>query len=204
MQGHFDNHLHLRQIFLDKHPKRVVECGAGKGDCTRLIAALPYPFEFHVISDNKIEGITPEPFWHTGISYEVLEEFEPESLDLVIIDTDHNYWTLRKELNAVAPKMVEGGLIVFHDVEEFYHNTGMAMGYWDGHPYPEKQIQDHVNLGGVGLALIDFLHEQRGYFKLVRWIPEHYGAAVIERKTVTQAIVMMPGNKPVFAPPVAA
>ena len=54
--------------------------------------------------------------------------------------------------------------------------------------------------GGTGMALIDFLHEERGYFKLVRWIPEHFGAAVVERKTVTDSVLVMPGTKPVFAP----
>jgi len=113
--------------------------------------------------------------------YEALKEFKEESLGMVIIDTDHNYWTLRQELAVAAPKMKEGGLLIFHDVEEFYHNSGLSMGYWNGQSYPQQEILSMTQLGGTGMALIDFLHEQRGFFKLVRWIPEHYGAAVVER-----------------------
>lgn len=203
MQGHFDQHLNLRKLILDRYPKMIVECGAGNGDLTRLIAHLKwhYEFEFHVISDKEVEGLDPDINWKTGISYQELTAFDDKSIDLCIIDTDHNYWTLRKELEALTPKMKEGGLIVMHDVEEFYHDTGMAMSYWNDTPYPEKEIKDCAKQGGLGLALIDFLHEYRGDFKLVRYLPEHFGVAVIERKTIKVTRMILPGENPVFAKP---
>lgn len=202
MQGHFDRDLNLRALILEKRPKVIVEVGAGAGECTKLLAHLRYwyPFELHVISDKEIPSIEGVQ-WKTGISYKELPKFPDNSIGLCIIDTDHNYWTLKQELLAVAPKMEEGGLIVFHDVEEFYYDTGMGMSYWNDEPYPEKEIMDSAKLGGVGLCLIDFLSNCRGTFKLVRWIPEHFGCAVIEKRTKEGTNILRPGPGSVFARP---
>lgn len=200
MRGHFDNHLNLRQLILTRYPKLIVECGAGNGDCTRMLAYLKlmYDFELHSISDKELD--IPEVEWHTGLSYKELPKFENDSIELLIIDTDHNYWTLEKELAAAEPKMKEGGWIVMHDVEEFYHDTGMAMSYWTGDPYPAEEIKKTgLEKGGLGDAVIDFLSARRGKFKLVRFMPEHFGIAVIEKKTVSQVRLITPGPEPVFA-----
>lgn len=204
MTGHFDLNLNLRQIMLERRPEVVVECGAGNGDCTKLLAHLKwfYPFELISITDKRLdEGAewSLEVDWRIGLSYEKLSEFEDNSIGLCIIDTDHNYWTLRAELEAVTSKMEEGGLIVMHDVDTFYHDTGLAMSYWNDAPYPEKQIMDSSKLGGLGDAVIDFLHEKRGTFKMVWWNPNHHGVAVIEKKTVDHINIVRPGTDPVFA-----
>lgn len=189
---------------LDRRPRVVVECGAGDGALTKLLAHMKwfYPLELHVISDKSIEGLDPMIKWKTGVSYRVLKEFPDDSIDLCIIDTDHNYWTLREELDALHPKLREGGLVAMHDVEEFYYNTGMGLSYWDDSYYPEKEIKEKVCMGGTGLALIDFLHENRGSYKLLRYVPEHCGAAVIEKRKVTGTSIITPGIQPVFARPV--
>lgn len=204
MTGHFDKFLNLRQIILDKRPNVIVECGAGNGDCTKLLAHLKlwYPFELYSITDKRLdagEEWSLEVDWKIGLSYERLLEFEDNSIGLCIIDTDHNYWTLRTELDAVKDKMEEGGLIVMHDVDTFYHDTGMAMSYWNGNDYPEKQIMDNAARGGLGNAVIDFLHDKRGEYKMVWWNPNHHGVAVIEKKTVSNTNVIRPGTAPVFA-----
>lgn len=203
MHTHFDRNLNLRGIILEHRPKVIVECGAGNGDCTRLLAHLKswYPFDLHVISDKKIEDIQPAPEWHVGLSYNVLKEFPDNSIGLCIIDTDHNFWTLQQELAAVKDKMVEGGLIVFHDVDEFYHNTGMAMSYWNDEPYPSEEIKKCVPYGGVGDALLKFLVDHNAEYKLTHWTTASYGAAVIEKKTITQTTVVMPAGAPLFAKP---
>lgn len=204
MKGHFDRHLNLRQLILDKLPDVVVECGAGNGDCTKLLAHLRlwHPYDLYSITDKKLDDIfIPGVEWKIGVSYKKFKEFQDGEIDMCIIDTDHNYWTLRTELEAVIPKMKEGGLVIMHDVEEFYYDTGMGMSYWDDSPYPEKEIRSKVHLGGVGLALIDFLHDFRGSFKLVRYLPEHYGVAVIEKRTVKETKIISPGTNPVFAKP---
>lgn len=202
MTGHFDAHLKLRDIILSKRPKVIVECGAGNGECTRLLAHLQlwYPFKLISITDKEIPMIDTVDF-RIGLSYEELKKIPDDYIGLCIIDTDHNYWTLRAELDAIRTKMEEGGLIVMHDVEEFYHNTGMGMSYWNDAPYPKQSIRDCIKRGGLGDALIDFLHEYRGDYKLLHYTPNHYGCAVIERKTVTVTQLITPGPAPVFSKP---
>lgn len=206
MINHFDNFLNIRKLILERHPKLIVECGAGDGETTRMLAHMKwwYPFDLIAITDKALEGEEwmSEVDWQIGLSYQKLKEFENESIDLCFIDTDHNYWTLTQELTSLLSKIREGGLVVMHDVETFYHNTGMGMSYWNDQPYPETEIRECIKKGGLGDALIDFLHEYRGYFKLLRYDPNEHGMAVIEKKSVTQTAVITPGPKPVYAKPV--
>ena len=187
----------------EKRPKLVVECGAGNGECTMLLAHMldNYPFELHVISDKKIEGMDPRIVWKVGLSYKLLKEYPPGSIGMVIIDTDHNFWTLTQELEAVNDKVSERGMILLHDVEEFYHDTGMAMSYWDDQVYPEQEIKDHAKFGGLGDAMIKFLATYNGEWKLAEFRREFAGAAALEKVTVKQTRVIMPAGSPVFAKP---
>lgn len=202
MKEHFDNHIKLHRIILERKPKVIVECGAGEGESTRLIAGLQYhySFDFYSISDKEITDI-PGVKWKVGLSYKRLPEFPDNSIDLCIIDTDHNYWTLTKELEAVASKITEGGLLIFHDVEEFYHNTGMAMSYWNDEPYPKEEIMECAKFGGVGDALLNFVVKRSNQWKLVRWVQENHGAAIIEKHTITHTKVVTPAMAPLFAKP---
>ena len=206
MQNHFDAYLNLRKIILEKRPKVIVECGAGNGDCTRLLAHLlqSYPFELHVITDKALTGLDPRIQWHIGLSYKELPKFADNSIGFCIIDTDHNYWTLWEELTSVDPKIEEDGLIAFHDVDEFYHNTGMALSYWNDDLYPKDAIMEKAVYGSVGTALIDYLSKHRDHFKLVQWNPERSGAALIQKKIIKQLSVIMPASDPMFAKPVIA
>lgn len=205
MINHFDQHLNIRKLILERRPKLIVECGAGDGETTRMLAHLKWFYEFDLvaITDKKLdsEEWMAEVDWRIGISYEKLKDFEDESIDLCFLDTDHNYWTLTQELEALIPKMIEGGIVVMHDVESFYHNTGMGLSYWNDQPYPESEIRAHIKDGGLGDALIDFLHRNRSCFKLRNYDPNEHGMAVIEKRTVTQTAVITPGPKPVYAKP---
>lgn len=205
MKEHFDNFLNLRQLILDHKPSLIVECGAGSGEMTRQIAFMEryYPFELRVISDKPVEGLPGNVTFTKGVSYRAIPSLKDDSVGMCIIDTDHNYWTLRQELEALIPKMQEGGLVVMHDVEEFYYDTGMGMSYWNDEPYPEEEIKSMTRLGGTGLSLIDFIHDFRGTFKLVRFIPESHGAAVIQKRTVKGTSIITPGPNPLFARPMA-
>lgn len=202
MRNHWDKFLNLKQIILERRPRVIVECGAGDGGLTRLIAGLldVYDFEFHVISDKVLEGIDPRICWRTGLSYEALPDFEDSSIDLCIIDTDHNYWTLMKEFAAVFNKIREGGLVAMHDVETFYHDTGMALAYWDGKPYPRAEIEKLAPYGGLGDALIEFLQLKKMHYKLLAFTPESHGAALIERRTQSIFSIIVPGPGAGFAP----
>lgn len=202
MHNHFNKGLGLKSLILERKPKLIVECGAGNGELTRMIASLldDYLFEFHVISDKVLEGLDPGIIWHTGLSYELLETFKDGDIDLCIIDTDHNYWTLMKEFAAVFNKMSEGGLIALHDVETFYHDTGMALAYWDGKPYPREEIEKYASYGGLGDALIDFLQNKKMHYKLLAYTAESHGAALIEKRSQSIFSIVVPGSGAGFAP----
>lgn len=200
MHKHFDQYLNLKALILENRPQVVVECGAGNGDMTKLLASLldVYPFELHVITDKALEGLDPRIQWHIGLSYEELVHFDNKSIGLCIIDTDHNYWTLMKEFAAVFDKIQENGYIAMHDVETFYHDTGMALSYWDGKPYPKEEIEKFSPYGGLGDALIEFLHIKNMNYRLVAFTTENHGGALIQRKTQPMFSVIIPGPGSIF------
>lgn len=201
MHNHFNQNLNLKALILEHRPKMIVECGAGNGDLTRQLASLLdiYPFELHVITDKVLEGLDSRIKWVIGLSYEELKKFESKSIGLCVIDTDHNYWTLMKEFSAAFDKIREDGYIALHDVETFYHDTGMALSYWDGKPYPKEEIEKFSPYGGLGDALIEFLHIKNMNYRLVSFTTASHGAALIQRKTQPIFSVVIPGPKPVYA-----
>jgi len=197
---HFDKYLNLKGWILERKPKVVVECGAGNGDLTRLLATLldEYPFELHVISDYSVPGLDPRIKWISGLSYEVLSTFPDDSIGLCIIDTDHNYWTLMREFVALFNKIIEGGLIALHDVETFYHDTGMALSYGNDKPYPKSEIERYAPYGSLGDAMIDFLLHHKMKYKLLAYHRENHGGAMIERKTQPYFNIVVPGPGAIF------
>lgn len=200
MHNHFDKNLNLREIILTRKPKVVVECGAGNGELTRQLASLldVYAFRLCIISDYAIEGLDPRIEWMSGISYNALQSFGKGSIDLCILDTDHNYWTLMQELSVLFNRMAEKGLIAMHDVESFYHDTGMALKYSTGDPYPLEEIEKCSPYGSLGDALLEFLHTQKIYFRMYAWNHESNGAAVIEKKFEPMFAIKTPGPGAIY------
>ncbi len=201
MHNHFSDNLNLKKLILEKRPRVIVECGAGKGELTALIASLldVYDFEFYVISDSRVDGLDSRIQWRIGLSYEELETFPPESIGLCVIDTDHNYWTLMKELSALLGRVENGGFVAMHDVETFYHDTGMALSYWDGKPYPQFEVEQYSHYGSLGDALIEFLQMQKIYFKMYSWNHESNGAALIQKSFQPMFAIVTPGPNAVFS-----
>jgi len=201
MHGHFEDNLGFKELILEKKPKHIVECGAGTGELTRKLQTLYniYDVKITVISDNTVKDIDPRINFIKGISYMELAKFQDESIDFCIIDTDHNYWTLMNELSVVDSKMANKGFIAMHDVSYFYHNSGLALSYAGGIPYPEQQIQKFMfSHGGIGDALIDFLSFKRFDYKMLAFTSAHMGAAIIQKEITNEVIVAKSGNKPVF------
>lgn len=200
MFRHFDRYLNLKELILNEKPSVVMECGAGNGELTRALSGLKalHSFDLHVITDKALSDI-PGVTWRIGVSYKELSKLPEDSIDLCIIDTDHNYWTLMRELMVLDSRMKEGGVMAFHDVMSFYYDTGMAMSYWDGEPYPEESIRANVGKGGVGCGLIDFLSAYRHRYQLERWVPDSCGAALIRRKNAAYANIVTPAKGSPFA-----
>ena len=201
MHNHFDKNLNLKKWILEKRPKVIVECGSGNGELTKQLSSLLdiYDFKLFVISDRPVNDVDKRVIFKTGLSFNVLKEFQDESIDLCVIDTDHNYWTLMKEFEAVFNKMSEGGLIALHDVETFYHDTGMALKYSNGEPYPKEEIQKFSPYGSLGDAMIDFLHLKKMNYKLLHFTNQSNGAALIEKKSQSHYSIVVPGSNPLYA-----
>jgi SAM-dependent methyltransferase len=195
MHQHFDKHLNIKQLILEEKPSFVVECGAGSGNCTDLLNDLQvetymsgrdFPFTLHVINDDGPDFEPPDygggyVDWSAGVSYLELEDFEDEGIDFCLIDTDHNYWTLDKELRVLARKMRPGGLVVMHDTEVYGHTHGQMFEYNVDVPYPYEEIKA---CGDRGLAMQDAIRESivRGDFRVHAAVTESCGAMAI-RKT---------------------
>lgn len=201
MHNHFDQFLNLKSLILERRPKTIVECGAGDGKLTRKLSAMLdlYPCELHVISDKEVAGLDARINWINGLSYNAIKSFPDDSIDLCIIDTDHNYWTLMNEFAALFNKVREGGMVALHDVETFYHDSGMALSYWNGEDYPKSEIEKWSVHGSLGDALIWFLNANTFQWKLMGYSKESNGAAVIEKRTQNRFSLLTPGPGAIFA-----
>jgi len=199
MHNHFNQYLNLKHWIDVSEPKLIVECGAGTGELTKLIGDnISSDCSFHVISDKKIQGLDQKVFWKSGLSYNVLKEYPDNSIDFCIIDTDHNFWTLTQELESVKDKIAEGGLIALHDVQTFYHSTGMALSYGTDTPYPKGEIEKFAHFGGLGDAMIEFLMKNKTKYQLFYFTPESHGAALLLKNTQTEYVVYLPGSQPSY------
>lgn len=195
MKEHFEKYLNLKQLLINIKPKHVLECGALDGENTaNLISLMPeLGFRLTVISDDSQSNIKDlDVDYIKGVSYLEFPKFTDKSIDFCIIDTDHNYWTLQTELIALHPKLTDNALVVMHDVDTFYYDTGVATDYGNGVPYPQEIIeQTGLKFGGLGTALIDFLSSNRFNYRLVRWITEGNGCAVIRKNPSQFQMVCM-------------
>lgn len=149
VHNHFDQHLNVKELILAQKPGLVVECGAGSGENTRKLAELrkECPFRLVVINDGCDENIRQEMdalnvLWVEGISYVDLNRFANGEIGVCVIDTDHNYWTLRQELEVLRHKMRSGGIVAIHDTDSpFGESSGHMIEYAiRGVRYPANEI----------------------------------------------------------------
>ena len=74
------------------------------------------PFLYDIYTEIKMQsGVTGMINDLKGISWEVAEHFENDSVDFVFIDADHSYESVVKDINAWLPKIKKGGMISGHD-----------------------------------------------------------------------------------------
>ena len=107
------------------HHVEVVDLGAGSGTtalsvlCARLdkITVTTVDHEDLQWAKAVSTNIGRAADWR-GIlsdSAEAAKEFKDDSVDLLMIDTDHTYKTTKGELNAWLPKVVKGGFVWLHN-----------------------------------------------------------------------------------------
>ena len=105
-----------------------------------------------------------------GRSLEVLPEIS-DSFDAILIDGDHNYYTVYRELRLIFENNLlnKNGIILFHDVSDPYARRDL---YYEPDIIPENaKLEDAPH--GVLTAIEDFLKNHNGYFTWVMWEAEH-------------------------------
>jgi hypothetical protein len=190
--------------------RSVVEVGAERG---RLTQAL---LEWAAPSGARITAIEPEPIGdlielveeHPDL--EVVQQISLDALehvplpDAVVLDGDHNYYTLSEELKLIAARFEEERipLLVFHDVcwplarrdqyydpdvipEEHRHPYGEDVKIVPGNPGVVKRglpfewaaLREGGPRNGVMTAIEDFMKQREGLRLAV--IPIFFGCGLI-------------------------
>jgi predicted O-methyltransferase YrrM len=116
----------IEQLCIALQPRVIVEIGTGGGETTTLLA------EFCQRSNATLHTIDPEPqtnvtalqetfpsslIVHRDTSLNVLSSLPP--FDCVLIDGDHNWYTVHRELEIIAEHCTKHGrtpLVLLHDV----------------------------------------------------------------------------------------
>jgi len=167
------------------------------GDNTKKILSLSDQLDFRLVTisdfpsseeanlyvsggwDNKF----PNFEYRNAISYLEIEKFNDGEIDFCLIDTDHNYWTLKKELEALHPKMSVKGIVCLHDTQTYRKNTGGIYpgGYKTNDKYPLAEIEAEQKKGkGMGHAIFEFLADRHEYIVLKESVESH-GAMALEK-----------------------
>ena len=197
---------------------RVLEIGASEGKHSRMLLTQsgialtivdpcldqPLDQEFH--SDPRITV-------HKGISLDVLPKLSGE-FDAILIDGDHNWYTVLSELNLIQEKnlLAANGVVFFHDVGWPYGRRDM---YYQPELIPIESRQPYVQMGivqgqdelspesdfnanhfnakleggrknGVLTAIEDFVDESDGVFTLFT-VEEENGLGVMIRTADPEA-----------------
>lgn len=166
----------LAPILAALRPRRVVEIGSLAGETTgRVLAALPPEAEFHVIDPAPEAGLlelshehSDRLVLHRDLSLNVLPELEPA--DLVLIDGDHNWYTVYNELRALRETSRRAGVpmpvCILHDVGWPYGRRDM---YYNPETVPAEFRQEYSRDGIVlGRGALDPRGMNAGFANAVR------------------------------------
>tara|TARA_B100001250_G_scaffold405049_1_gene421899 strand:+ start:4448 stop:5044 length:597 start_codon:yes stop_codon:yes gene_type:complete len=123
-------------------PRTMIEIGSFMGESTQMFAASGIFDTIHTM--DPFEGdekflIDYDLTWdqvkneykqnirnfnniqlHERYSYDIVSEFENDSIDLVYIDGAHDYQSVLQDLEYYLPKVKRNGLMGGHDYNKFY------------------------------------------------------------------------------------
>ncbi len=130
-------------LFEQMQPRTIVEIGAGEGDNTRCLAAhcINGGATLHVVDTRPVEdqelSATGHVHFHQQRSLDFLRGFR--EAEVYFIDGDHNYATLREEIELIAGSESARMLLV--------HDTGWPCGLVDSFHDPatvEGEVGSHT------------------------------------------------------------
>ena len=197
---------------------RVCEIGASFGESTELLAALP-SIAVTVIDpclDCDLEkkfGDTSQVTVKRGLSLEVLPGLH-DSFDCILIDGDHNWYTVYHELKVIADRglLRRGGIVFLHDVDWPWGRRDM---YYQPETIPSehrqtcelkgvvqgqrelsdrdgfsrgvpKATQEGGARNGVLTAIEDFMGEHKGEYEFSRLFGDDGLGILFRRQNATE------------------
>jgi predicted O-methyltransferase YrrM len=122
----------------------VIELGVRSGNSTAAFLAAVAAWGGHVWSvDVNAPQVPPEWFasdqWSVLVGDDLaLAHLLPPVVDVLFIDTSHQYGQTVAELAAYVPKVKPGGVVLLHDTELERPEAGLP----DDPPFPVRQAVD--------------------------------------------------------------
>jgi methyltransferase family protein len=176
----------VRPLLVDRRTRHVLEIGASLGGNTdRIVRHFP-DVRISVIDPCLDTDLTrkyrdvPSVTVHVGRSLEVLPSLQG-SYDVVLIDGDHNYYTVVNELHLISRRrlLVRGGMILLHDVGQPWARSDLY--------YEPERIPAAARLAqaphGVLTAVEHFLRDSDRRWMWLRWSAEHGLGALIDKSS---------------------
>jgi hypothetical protein len=161
--------LHLNKLLPENPICAEVGCAEGlfSADILRWPAGKLYMVDAWETLDTTGDGASPQE-WHDknysdamkrvepykenvevlrGVSWEMANKVEDESLDLVYLDAGHSYECVKRDLAAWFPKIKKGGVMAGHDYENNSYGVKRAVvdfckGRFDVNSIPENKMED--------------------------------------------------------------
>ena len=135
---------------------RVLELGTRRGNSTLAFLAAAEAADGHVWSSDIFpvlsdpNGMRPwsrHPRW-TFIQGDdtdpVVQAQLPAEVDVLFIDTSHLYEHTLQELHAFMPRVVKGGIALFHDTDLYMNVSGVE----DDYPQVSKALNEYCRQTG--------------------------------------------------------
>lgn len=139
--GDYDTRIDMIRSLVPKHGE-YAEVGVFEGEFSKELFSVLEPRKLHLIDlftgsavsgdkdgnngkcvnlddvfQNLITYFPSNVLMYKGLSYNTLEVFDDDSLDMIYIDGDHEYEGVRKDLEMAYKKVKSGGWIMGHDYE---------------------------------------------------------------------------------------
>jgi SAM-dependent methyltransferase len=127
---------------------RVIELGIRTGNSTAALLAGAAAVGGHVWSVDREPPTVPDwwsssPTWTCVLGDDVaVADQLPDDVDVVFLDTSHEYKATLRELSAYLPKVRSGGVLLCHDTE-VEHPEGVP----EGPPFPVRRAIEDVVAG---------------------------------------------------------
>jgi predicted O-methyltransferase YrrM len=118
----------LASIIKDKKYKRIVEVGIFDAETASYVLGNCKSITEYVFVDNSLKAIAKQCAKQYKASmvleYDSVEAaklIDDKTIDLVFIDADHKYDSVRRDIDAWLPKVKKGGIICGHDYDNPAH-----------------------------------------------------------------------------------